>query len=135
MNFTPKTEDELVTKLEGTFDATVEGATDKTSKAGNDMIELCLAVYDQDGIKRIVWDYVLEAMPHKLRHFCVAAGLVDLYETGTLMAQDCVGKNVLVKIKMKAQEGFPPKPNVEDYLLRDGQEKTAAALQPSDIPF
>lgn len=150
MNFSPKTAEELqLAELmpEGEYDFKVLSAEDAVSKKGNDMLKLKLAVYVGQR-EYHVFDYLLEAMAFKLRHFCESTGLLDHYEDGTLTAGDCDGAAGIVAIEIeKPKEGskYGPKNVVSDYISWDAvkieptpAKPKASAQEPldgDDIPF
>jgi len=95
MRFTPKSETELsMTKLlkPGIYDFYVEYAEEAVSKKGNEMIKVTLNTWDQEGKQYVLYDYLLEAMAYKLKHFAEATGLGEQYHNGQLSAEDCKGK-------------------------------------------
>lgn len=122
MNFTPKTEEELARESllsAGTYPFEVLEAIEQVSKKGNEMIKLKLNVFGQSGEQVHVYDYLLESMAFKLRHFAEAAGLLRDYEAGKLDAQACVGKNGFVKLEIEEQLGYVPRNTVKDYAKPD----------------
>lgn len=119
MDVTTKTEAEIqpTVLLPGVYDAAVRATADKISKAGNDMIELSLAVWGNDGDQSVVFDYLLDAMKYKLRHFCFAVGLDEAYNSGELTAEMCQGHEVRVSLRIDAGNGEWPRTNkVIDYM-------------------
>lgn len=91
-------------------------AADKISKTGNEMIELKLNVFGENQ-EAHVFDYLLEKMAFKLRHFAEATGLIGEYERGELEALSCLNKMGYAKIGIdKGNGNFPPKNTVVDYL-------------------
>lgn len=144
MKFAPKSEKEIAEEnliKPGFYDFEVVDATEKTSKSGNEMIELKLNVFDGDS-PRIVIDYLLESMAFKLRHAADACGLLPNYEAGSLLADDFKGKSGKLKIKIdKDKSGqYADKNGVGDYVKReataipDGRPVAPADLDDS-IPF
>jgi hypothetical protein len=138
MNFQPKTVKELQQESERLllparkepYPATVESAVDKTSKSGNEMIEIKLKVFADDGSHRTVTDYLMEAMAHKLFHFAEATGNMDKYESGTLSSNDCEGKELFVKIGIDPANGnFAAKNVVKDYVSPQSELKHAATKE------
>ena len=136
MKFTPKTEKELKAENERLllparkepYPATVTKAVNKVSKSGNEMIEITLAVYADDGSLRIVTDYLMEAMAHKLFHFAEATGNMDAYGEGTLSENDCDGREVFVKIGIDPAKGdYSAKNVVKDYFSKQSEARHAAA--------
>ncbi len=132
MRFNPQSNEELEKKAEerrtrllmepGIYDFEVAQAQDTVSKSGNDMIKLQLKVWDKDGNERFVFDYLLEAMEFKLRHFAESVELLDLYNAGEMFAPDCVGRcgkvELLVEKGARKPDGtmYPDKNTVKDYV-------------------
>ena len=91
MQFQPKTEKEIAEgKLlpKGEYDFEIIDATEKTSAAGNDMIELTLRVSNGDGMARVLTDYLLPKRAGKLRNCCAACGVLQKYESGVVSDDD-----------------------------------------------
>lgn len=119
----PKTEEELdMDRLlpKGTYDFEIVKAEEKTSKKGNDMIDVNLKVYHGEGFQ-FVRDFLMEAMPHKLRHFAETTGLIEAYDSGSLQASDIVGRSGKVRIDIEPAGEYPAKNVVKDY----GEKKKA----------
>lgn len=152
MKFQPKSEDEIQRELllpAGSYDFQVADAEEKTSKSGNPMIAVKLQVFDGDGGHRFVMDYLMEKMAFKFRHFCDSTASLDLYNSGSLTAKDCVGRCGKVKLAVEEQEGYNPKNTVKDYVKHDESAdglvpamplkstvlKAAANNQDDQIPF
>lgn len=113
---------------------------------GNEMIVLVLNVFHPDGYSRVVIDYLLEAMPKKLRNACYACGLGDKYEAGDFVAQDFIGKQGNLKLSIQSGklkddgsgEKYPDKNNVADYILTDQASPVPTARTKDfedEIPF
>ena len=134
----------------GTYPFNVATAEDTQSRAGNDMIKVKLEVFDKDGGSFFIYDYLLEAMAFKLRHFAKGTGLLAEYEAGELNAGMMVGKSGGVTLEIEdAQGDYPAKNVVRDYQVpvepqgvKPGHEvvkaaKPAPAKAPSenDPPF
>lgn len=120
MRTTPKSEKELAEAglwPAGTYDFEVLTAEDTTSRKGADMIKLKVKIYNDEGQSQTVFDYLLDAMAHKLRHAAEAFGLLDEYEAGGFDAIDCEGKTGKVKIKIEKSEGYPDKNAIADYIV------------------
>ena len=152
MKFTPRSDEEI--SAMGFMDAgmyrfTVLDATDQISKTGNHMIKLTLRVQDADGMMHTVYDYLLEKMEFKLKHFCKNTGLISKYDSGELTSADCIDKTGVVEIIV--QKGcekydgskYPDKNAVKDYIpgiasMRKDPvpEKSGhPAFDDADIPF
>lgn len=132
MKFAPKTEQELYNLLPaGIYDCEVMEAEDKVSTAGNDMIAMRLSVFDKDGKRHTVKDYLMEKLAYKLRHAAYAFGLSEDYEKGTLEGIDMQGKAGKVKIKItRDPEGkYPDKNEVVDYIVPPEGAKTVTKAQ------
>ncbi len=151
MKFQPKTEEELDLENmipDGIYDFEVISATDKQSKAGNDMMVVELRIFT-DGQNRIITDYLLEKMGHKLRHFCAAMGVMEAYNAGNLAAEN-IGEGMAGKCQVgtqKAKAEFSARNTIVDYIVP--QEGSVPAPRPrresapvggssednSDLPF
>lgn len=149
MTFTPKTEAQLREQglwPEGSYDFRVAEATECQSKAGNDQIKLKLVIYKGEDT-RFVYDYLTASMEYKLRHFCEATGLLAKYDSGRLNADDMVGREGIVQIRIEPASGnYEAKNAVKDYVvkkadIRRPDTKTASfpltTNQPAedDVPF
>lgn len=119
MKFTPMTAEELARQSllpAGVYGFEVIAALDKISKAGNEMIELKLNVFGETS-EAHVYDYLMEKVAYKLRHFTEATGLMAEYESGTLDSYRCNGKVGYCKIAIdNGNADFGPKNVVKDYL-------------------
>lgn len=144
MNFTPKSDADLSTGNllpKGEYDFEVINAVDKVSKANNEMIELKLLIYIDGTPARQVFDYLMESVAYKLKHFCYAVGLAKKYDDGTITAIDCNGVSGRCKIIIKEDKtgAYPPKNSIADYVVVEG--KTEVKKQKhveedfSDLPF
>lgn len=127
MNFKPKTQEELDAMgimPAGIYQFQVANAKDRISKNGNEMIELNLEIWDNEGNKRAMFDYLLEAMPHKLHGFCTSTGMEQRYHEGNLASQHCIGKGAYVELaiqkgKEKPEGGsYPDKNEVKKYMTK-----------------
>lgn len=143
MKVTPKTEDELRSNNlipEGIYNFEILEAVEKLSKSGNEMIELKLGLWDKSGIMRIVFDYLLDAMEHKLRHFCVVTGLEDKYQSEQITAEDCLNKSGKVHLVIQKGKGkpdgtkYPDRNSVQDYVSSESDVKKDN-FNDDDLPF
>jgi len=89
-----------------------------------------------------VFDYLVfsENVLYKVKHFCASAGRD--FDKGSLSADECVEKNVRVKLKVDSQDGFPDKNAVADYVTRPAQTSmmqmpiaAAPKVADADVPF
>lgn len=146
MRLTPKTEKEIAEAgllPPGEYDFEVIGAEEQVSKAGNDMVKLSLHVFDANGAPCWVPDYLLDAMPGKLRHAAQAFGLMPDYEQGQMQASDMIGKTGRVKITIQKDKTgqFPDRNSVADYIVpKDGAATSVRNPAPAgniddEIPF
>lgn len=148
MRFQPKTEKEVAEAgllAKGTYDFEVTEASEKQSKAGNDMVELIVAVYDAEGRSRKIFDWLVDSdgSAYKIRHFAESTDMLAQYEKGELRSMDMVGKTgkCAVIIKKDKTGEYPDKNAIADYIKGNG---SLAAQPPApktpelvddDIPF
>ena|ERR1700731_2828224 len=117
------------------YDFEVHDASEERSSTGNDMIKLTLYVFNNEGNKRTVFDYLVnsEKSQFKIRHFAAAVGLVAHYERGELDVNDIVERTGRLKLGIKKAQGdYPANNQVMDYLPRDG--KAPRAARPASRP-
>lgn len=120
MKFNPKTEKEieegnLLENGEYGFDILI--AEDTYSKKGNEMIKLKLKIYAGDSEKRL-FDYLLEEMEFKLRHFCDSVGLLSEYNMGALTADMCIGRSGKCNIVKKEDKVYGLQNVIKDYVCK-----------------
>lgn len=140
MKFAPKTDKEIAEMnlwQPGEYGFEIVEATSKTSKAGNEMIELEIRVFNDEGSSRTVTDYLMEKLAYKLKHAAVACGLQDKYEQGFLDDVDFVGKTGKLKLKVtKDKNGqYPDKNDVADYIVPKNAQDAAPSFINDTIPF
>lgn len=141
MKVTPKTEAEVSIQPlpAGIYDAEIGTAEDKVSNAGNEMIKVDVTVFDSKGNKRFVYDYLMDALPYKIRHACAAMGLLDKYEAGQITADDFINKSCKVKLRIKKDPSgtYADKNEIQDYVVEEKTSKPTTAKPELDdtIPF
>jgi len=114
---------------------------DTVSKKQNEMIQLVVRVFHEDGRSIVIIDYLLESMAFKLKHAAYACGIGDKYETGKLSANDFIGKTGNLKLKIdKDKDGkYPDKNSVADYIPPKEQNQSTLSESPpnyeDEIPF
>jgi hypothetical protein len=131
MRITKKTDEELNAMgllAPGYYQFEVIEAAETISKAGNEMIKLTLKIWDEHGKERKMFDYLLDSMARKLKHFCVHTGQADKYENASLDANNCYGKTGTVQISI---EKGKPNPNGGMYEDRNSVVDYVAGVEPS----
>lgn len=117
-------------------------AEEKVSKAGNEMIKVVLDVWDSNGKKIKLYDYIVDipTMAWKVKHFCESIA-VD-YEKGSFSAESIVmkgGKCVTHYRKEKMDDGSEREfVRVKDYIKNEKKDEPHTNEQKSfddDIPF
>jgi hypothetical protein len=125
VNFTPKTEQEIVdSKLwkKGEYEFEVVNGEDKKSKSsGKPMIELKIRISGGNGPARTITDYLLAETPEKLRHAASACGLLERYSTGSLSGVEFRGKRGRLKLGIEKDKKrvYPDKNVVLDYVCAE----------------
>jgi hypothetical protein len=101
----------------GEYPARITEAVETTSKAGNEMIELLVAVRGADGGEREFRDWLVgnDRGALKLRHAAEAVGALEKYQAGEIGQADFPGHNVRVKIIVEKRRGYPDQNRIEDY--------------------
>ncbi len=148
MRFTPKTEEQVSAGSlfpKGEYDFEVFAATDTRSKSsGAEMLALQVDVYNIDGHKTRIFDYLLdgERSAYKLRHFAEAIGMLEAYATGELKDYQCVGRTGTCKVNIQKDKtgDYPDKNTITDYVVRGAAAKPAPVrrdetTEESEIPF
>lgn len=151
MRTTPKTAKEIAEAglwPAGTYDYEVLTAEDTISQKGAEMIKLKVKIFNDAGQSQTVFDYLLDAMPGKLRHAADAFGLLAEYEAGGFEAIDCEGKTGKCKVAIQIDKSgaYPDKNGIADYIpvvtAGSVEKKTARAAKTigggsidDEIPF
>lgn len=149
MRFTPKSEAEIAAEnlwqpgeygfeiIERVTFGTKEYTTiDTLSKNNADMIRLVVKLYNTEGQFQTLIDYLMEAVPGKLRHAAEACGLLSQYETGTLQAEQFIGKTGFLKLKIEKDKNgqYPDKNAVQDYVSAGDIAARAENVPPPGHP-
>ena len=140
MRFEPKSEAEIAQAglwAKGTYDFEVAEANEKVSSKGNDMVELIVRVYDQEGKSRKIFDWLVstDGAAYKIRNFAAATGMLPDYEKGELRASEMVGKTgkcELIISKDKSGQ-YPDKNAIADYVTGGASVKREDLED--EIPF
>lgn len=144
MRFISYTDQELLEmKLlpPGDYEFEVLESKDRVSKNGAEMIELKVCLFDTvSGKQSNVFDYLLESMAFKLKHFCDACGLSQKYIDGNLQAIDCMGKRgfATVFIQKDKTGQYQDKNAIKDYIISDKIDKNPIENNEKlndDLPF
>lgn len=146
MTYTPKSDDQLVKESlmpDGEYDWECVDTNDKPSSKGNDMFTLKLHVFDEEGQPNIIMDYIALGNTfgeRKLRHAADSGGIIDIYESGKLVAADFLGRTGKLKIKtQEAQGNYDAKNVVASYTKRGAVAATPVAANTDElndeIPF
>lgn len=147
MRFAPKTEKEIAEAnlwQPGNYSFEIVEATDKVSKSGNDMIELKVKVFNDEGKYILVNDYLLESIAYKLKHAADACGLSDSYNSGSLSGMEFVGKCGTLKLKIqKDKDGqYADKNVIGDYVVNkevaasnDTPPPASVSIKDDSIPW
>lgn len=117
----------------GIYEFEVKRVDFLTSKKGNPMMKLSLAIWDKTGDLHWVTCYLTEAMLYLLKHFCDSVGIEDKYELGKIESIDVLNKTGRCKIKIEKSEGYPEKNVVEDFLR--STPKQDPNFVSDDLPF
>lgn len=133
---------------EGIYEAVVTASQDTTSSKGSPMMDITIAVYDENGKSHDVRDFLVftKQMMWKIVHFSDSAGMLKEYEAGKLCSETAINKRVMVKLVVEQggeipQDKLKGKPlgtryfdknKVEDYIKKGDQG--AAGVPNGDTP-
>lgn len=142
MQFTTTTKEEIkASKLipVGVYPFEVDGASEGTSKKGADMITLQLSVFDQEGRRRQIRDWLgsWNGGEEKILTFCESTGLEY---TGALSAGDCSGRSGYLKIGIQKNEQYGDQNTVKLYVpeekvsIKQAHKEVSEVLK-EDLPF
>lgn len=137
---TEKQAEESGLRQRGLYDFEVLEAKDRLSKAGNDMMETRVKLFDSDGRSFSLFDYLVntDGMAYKLRHYASSTGQLAAYEKGELRAEEQPGKTGRCQVGIQpAKDGYPAKNIIQDYVPNTGKliaSMLAAGLD-DEIPF
>lgn len=119
----------------GEYEVRIDDVVQKQSKAGNDMLELSLTAFTDEGQKVRMFDYIVNPSGlWKLKTICNNVGIAF---DGTLEEQLLVGKTLKAKVELRpASEKYPERNQVSAYI-ETPVEKSGTVSQPvdDDIPF
>lgn len=135
MRFQPKSEKEIAEMNlwpAGEYGFEIVQSLNNISKSGNEMIELKVKVYNDDGGYKLITDFLLESLAYKLRHAAEVCGLLSQYEAGELDANDFIGKTGTVKLKIQKDKNgqYPDKNVIADYIADYVVEKAEGKIDP-----
>lgn len=121
MIFEPKNEKQLAESRvlhAGVYQFEILEAWEKTSNAGNLMFELKVQISNGNGISRTLADYLLPkgVRAEKLLRCCIACGIRDKYDSGSVPPDAFVGKRGRLRLGLEKRRGFPERNVIEDYL-------------------
>lgn len=122
MQFNPCSEQEISERKllpKGDYDFEFIDAWERTSEAGNPMIEVKVRVSrNGGGVSRVLADYLHAKKPEKLRHCCAACDLMAEYESGSLNDDDFKGKRGRLRLTVeRGRHGYASRNVIEDYLV------------------
>jgi hypothetical protein len=136
MEYQPRREDELRSAMcltPGDYDFEVVSAMEKVSKSGNEMIEMQLRVFCEDGSTRLIRDWLVPGSDLgdlKLNRFAHATGLEDLYFEGGLSGLACVGASGKVRLTIQADPKYGDQSRVKDYVVPTFEETVIVEAVP-----
>jgi len=138
MRFKPVTAEDAAKQesglwVDGVYDYEVVEAEEKISNSGNEMTELKVRVLDQSGDYKMLYEYLVntEKAQFKIRQFAASCGLLDAYETGSLMEGEMIGRTGQCEVGTQAAQGtYPAKNRVTRWMPKEG--KPAMASRPAN---
>ena len=137
MKFTPMTEKEIAEAgllPAGEYDFEIAEAHETISKSsGNEMIHMRVAVFDHNGARRMMDDYLVDGpkSAFKIRHLAEALGMLPAYERGEMNADDLTGQAGRCKVRIQKDTNgqYPDKNTTADYVKVAGSSAAASPRQ------
>ena len=142
-NYEVLTEDEAMKERyqllsDGDYQGVIKKATCKTSYSGNNMLELEVDIYDENGKVHPIKDFLVftKSMLWKVIHCTQSSGTFEQYEQKKLTPELLENKNIIASIRIQKgseipierlngkPEGskYPDKNVVLDYIKKEGFE-------------
>lgn len=138
MKITPMTDEQIAAEKakfgpwpRGAYDFEVAAAEDAISKAGNEMIVLELQVFDRNGNRRNMKDWLVDSVPVKLKNVCDAVGLHTAYANGDVASYDFVGRTGKLMLTIERREGYDDRNKVAGYVPADHAAAPTARQAPT----
>ena len=100
----------------GEYDYTVDEAVEQKSRNGNAMTKLTLGVFNKEGQKRVVFEYLVDTASWKIRQFAASAGLLDRYDTGSIEGYEMVGRTGRLKLRVERSAEYGDQNKVAMFL-------------------
>lgn len=122
----------LLTPGAGTF--TIASAQDAVSKKGVDMMKITLEVYDSNGSKANIWDYILADQSWKLHALLSAIGKEYMYENGSVDPAFLVHETGSLIIGIEKSEQYGEKNIVKSYLKKEVRQESPKGAFSSPPP-
>ena len=119
MRFNPDASEESDLLPEGEYEFEVIRANESTSSHGNDMMVLKLRA-GSNGKTKVVTDYIVAKQIRKVRVVAKACGLLDLFESGEILAEHFIGRRGRVKLSVEKSTNpeYPDRNVVDRYVTR-----------------
>lgn len=129
LNYNPKDANECWPC--GEYEACLRGVMNGTSKtSGNEMETWTIEVFNDDGRKQVIKDYVTSpGGTFKIKQLAAALGKNDEFKDGTFQAEDYIRANFRVDLKVEAQDGFDNKNRIAKF--KPSTSSTPAANAPT----
>jgi len=113
----------------GTYDFEVHDASEEISKAsGNEQIKLTIWVFNTQGERKTVFDYLGAAakVQWKVRQFCAGVGMIPQYESGELDIDEIVERTGRLKLGIQKSDQYGDQNKIMSYLEKEDQAPRAA---------
>jgi hypothetical protein len=123
--YNPKDADKPVLP-EGEYEAVIEHAEHKFSKANKPMCVVKLRVYGDTEI--IVYEYLTGEMAWKVKKLAKAVGKDAEFEAGLFDPVNCIGMNLRVELKIQQDDAYGDKNKVGKFL------PSSASVPAKDAP-
>lgn len=134
IDYDPK--DAVTVWPEADYDAVLKNVEEKTSKtSGNQMEVWTFEVYNDDGRKQTIWEYVTATAAYKIKQLAVALGRKSEFDARKFHAENHIGAGVKLALFIDEQLGYEDKNKIGRIKPADAPAASEPAPPPGRQSF
>ena len=132
----------------GEADFTVKSANVHTSPEGKESIKVVSEAIDKNGTRKLIDTYLSKNAIFRVREFCYATDMKELFKSGELKPEDCIGKSGKCVTQLQKGTEFNDKKTNEKRMgydkivmkyfvsaVENQDERKDENFKEDDIPF